>query len=192
MTDRPLAMADWLEAELYRRRTLQLAGPLDDEVGARLAAALMTMDAEGDEAVEFRLTSPGGSLDAALSLIDTIDLLGVPVRATAVGGLFGPAAFVLALCPVRLASPSALIRLSTSATSHAGAADELVRAAAVEEQRLRGLIDRVTAACGRGVADVDDDVRTRRTFTAPEAVEAGLVDQITDSGRGPEPSAPSV
>lgn len=188
----PPAMADWLEAELYRRRTLQLAGALDDEVGARLAAALMTLDAEGDEAVELRLTSPGGSLDAAFSLIDTVDLLGVPVRATAVGGVFGPAAFVLALCPVRLASPSALIRLSKAPVSHRGAADDLVRAAAAEEERLNGLVERLANACGRDSDEVREDVRNSRTFTATEALEAGLIDEIYEGKRRAPRLAPTV
>ena len=177
-------MADWLEAELYRRRTLQLAGPLDDAVGARLSAALMTMDAESDESIELRLASPGGSLNAALSVIDTLDLVGVPVRATAVGGVFGPAAFVLALSPVRIASPSALIRLSTDPVSHMGAADDLVRAAAAEALRLESLIERLAQASGRDPAVITEDIRTRRTFTAREAVEAGLVDEIHEGKRG--------
>lgn len=184
----PPPMADWLEAELYRRRTLQLAGPLDAELGARLAAALMTMDAEGDEPVDLRLTSPGGSLDAAFSLIDTVDLLGVPVRATAVGGVFGAAAFVLALCPDRVASPSAVIRLCVPPSSHVGAAEDLVRAAAEEERRLATLVQRVAEASGRAVSEVADDVRTSRTFTASEALTAGLVDRVS----GGKPAGPPV
>lgn len=184
MTERSPSMSDWLETELYRRRTLQLAGTLDDETGARLAAALMTMDAEGDDAVELRMTSSAGSIDAAFALIDTIDLLGVPVNATAMGAVFGPAAFVLALCPTRRAAPSALIRLSEPTSSHLGAPDELVRAAAEEARRMETLIERLAHACGRPAQEIGADIRTGRTFTAQEAVEAGLVDEISLGRRG--------
>ena len=172
-------MSDWLEGELYRRRTLQLAGALTDETGARLAAALMTLDAEGDEAVELRMTSSGGSMDAAFSLIDTIDLLGVPVRATALGAVTGPAAFVLVLSPTRRAAPSARIRLEEPALVHDGRPDELVRAAEADRQRIVDLTHRLAAACGRPAEAIAADIRAGRTFSATEAVEAGLVDEVS-------------
>ena len=178
MTDQRRGMADWLESELYRRRTLQLAGPLDSPTGARLAAALMTMDAEGDDSVDLRMTSAGGSVDAALSLIDTIDLLGVPVNATALGAVFGPASFVLALCPRRRASPSAVIRLTEPGSSHEGRPDDLVRAAAADRARMDTLAHRVAAVSGRPVDEILADIRTGRTFTAHEAQQAGLIDEV--------------
>lgn len=172
-------MSEWLEGELYRRRTVQLAGPLDDETGARLAATLMALDAEGDDAVELRMTSSGGSMEAAFSLIDTVDLLGVPVRATALGAVFGPAAFVLALCPTRRAAPSARIRLAAPTFVHEGRPDDLLRVAEADRGRLEELAERLAAICGRSAADIAADIRTSRTFTAAEAVRAGLVDEIS-------------
>lgn len=177
-------MSEWLDSELYRRRTLQVAGDLGDETGSRLAAALMTMDAEGDEAIELRLTSSGGSMDAAFSLIDTIDLLGVPVRATAVGAVFGPAAFVLALCPLRRAAPSARIRLAEPTFSEQGRAQDLVAAAAAARARLDEVTRRVAAASGRTLEEIESATRTGRTFTAEEALALGLIDEIvTAPGR---------
>ncbi len=183
MTERKPSMADWLEGELYRRRIVQIAGPLDDEAGARLAATLMAMDAEGDDAVELRVTSSGGSMEAAYSLIDTIELLGVPVRATALGAVFGPAAFVLALCPTRRAAPSARIRLAAPTFSHEGRPEDLVRATEADRLRIDELTERLAAACGRPVEEVARDIRVGRTFTAGEALEAGLVDEITLGSR---------
>lgn len=183
MTERVPSMSDWLDGELYRRRTVQLAGPLDDETGARLAATLMAMDGEGDEAVELRLTSSSGSMEAAFSLIDTVDLLGVPVRATALGAVFGPAGFVLAVCPTRRAAPSARIRLSAPTFSHEGRPDDLVRGAEADRVRLDDLTERLAAICGRPAPEIAADIRTGRTFTAVEAVEAGLVDEVAFGSR---------
>lgn len=183
MTDRGRSMADWLDEELYRRRTVQLAGPLDHETSARLAATLMAMDAEGDNAVELRVTSSGGSMDAAFSLIDTVDLLGVPVKATALGAVFGPAAFVLAVCSTRRAAPSARIRLADQDVSHEGRPDDLVRVAEAYRARLDELTRRLATITGRSVEHIALDIRTGRTFTAPEAVVAGLVDEIASGPR---------
>lgn len=179
MTERARSMSDWLEGELYRRRTLQLTGALDDQAGARLAAALMAMDAEGDDAVELRVTSSGGCMDAAFALIDTVDLLGVPVRATALGAVSGPAAFVLALCPTRRAAPSARIQLAEPSLTHEGRPDDLVRAAEDVAARMEGLTHRLARVCGRAEQEIAEDIRTGRIFTAAEALQAGLVDEIS-------------
>ena len=48
MPDQDAGLSDWLQSELYRRRTLHFSGPLDDESTGHLAATLMTMDADGD------------------------------------------------------------------------------------------------------------------------------------------------
>ena len=178
MSGDPPSMRDWLEGELYQRRTLQLAGVLDDETGARIAAALMTMDAEGDDSVELRITSPSGSIDAAFSLIDTIDLLGVPVRGLALGRVAGPAAFVLALCPLRQAAPSATIQFREPDFSHSGRPDELLRATASDQQRLDHLVERLVAVSGRPRDEIAADVRRGRIFTAVDALEAGFVDEL--------------
>ncbi|HUR47965.1 MAG TPA: ATP-dependent Clp protease proteolytic subunit [Acidimicrobiales bacterium] len=188
----PPSMRDWLESELYQRRTIQLAGVLADEVGGRLAATLMTMDAEGDDAVEFRMTSQGGSIDAAFSLIDTIDLLGVPVRAVALGRVAGPAAFVFALCPVRFAAPSASLQLLEPNFAHTGRPDELVRASVSDQKRLDDLIERLVGVSGRARSEITADIRSGRVFTASEARQAGLVDEIAvapNAGHRGNPSA---
>lgn len=185
-------MGDWLESELYQRRTLQLAGVLDYETGSRIAAALMTMDAEGDDAIELRMTSQGGSIDAAFSLIDTIDLLGVPVRALALGRVAGPAAFVFALCPVRLAAPSATLQLSEPDFSHAGSPGELARVTASHQKRLDGLIERLVAVSDRARDEVAADIRRGRAFTASEALQAGLVDEIAVAPKAGRRGTPPV
>lgn len=174
-------MKDWLESELYKNRTLRLVGPLDDEAAARLGAALMAMDAEGDDAVELHVSSTSGSMDAAMVLIDTIDLLGVPVRATALGSVHGPAAFVLALSPVRFASPHASVRLEEPKTNHAGRPEDLLRAAELNEARMATLLQRLEDATGKSPEEVASYLREGRIFTAAEAAEVGLVDEIANN-----------
>ena len=51
--------------------------PLDDARANRVGADLMTLDADGDGAVDLQIDCPGGGTGAALALMDIIDLLGV-------------------------------------------------------------------------------------------------------------------
>ena len=178
MADREMPMSDWLESELFRRRTLRLTGALDDEAAGRIAAALMTMDAEGDDVIDLHISSATGSLDAALVLIDTIDLLGVPVRSTALGAVDGPAAFVLALSPRRRAAAHASVRLAQPELKQGGRVDDLVRAAQESGSRMQMLAGRLAEATRRSKHDVAADLERGRIFTAAEALEAGLVDEV--------------
>ena len=72
---------DLLRAQLFERRIVFLRGALDDALAGDVAAQLMTLDASGDDPVQLHVDSPGGPLEPAFVLIDTIGLLGVPVLA---------------------------------------------------------------------------------------------------------------
>ena len=85
-----------LEAQLLDRRVVRLWGPLDDASVGRACAEMMALDATGDAAVQLYVGSSGGPLHLALTLIDTMDLLGVPVHVTCLGRAQGAAIGVVA------------------------------------------------------------------------------------------------
>ena len=100
---------DWsqsLAQRLFEQRVVLLNGPLDDMTATRVSAELMTLDAEGDDAVTLRIDCADGSLALALTLMDVIELLGVPVHALSMGQVGGPAVGVLAVCHHRASMPS--------------------------------------------------------------------------------------
>ena len=74
-------LSDLLAERLFAQRVVLLHGPLDDLTVARLSAELMTLDAEGDEPVTLRVDCGEAELAHALTLMDVIELMGVPVRA---------------------------------------------------------------------------------------------------------------
>jgi hypothetical protein len=84
-----------LAGRMFERRAIFLHGALDDRAAGELAIALMALDAEGDGPIALTIDCADGTLDGALASIDTIDLLGVPVHATCVGRVEGPACGVL-------------------------------------------------------------------------------------------------
>ncbi len=96
-----------LDAQLLERRVVRLWGPLDDATVARACAEMMALDATGDGAVQLYVGSSGGPLHSAMSLIDTIDLLGVPVHVTCLGRAEGAAVGVVAAGARRVAAPHA-------------------------------------------------------------------------------------
>jgi ATP-dependent Clp protease protease subunit len=164
--------------QLFARRTVLLATALDDETASRVAAELMTLDALGDDPIDLWVTCAGGTLDAALTVMDVVDLLGVPVHATCLGRAEGPAVGVLAVADRRAASPHACLRFDAPSSAVTGRVGDVVSAADELRRRRHDFCARVARATGQSVEWVDDALRDRRRFEPIEAVRAGLLDEI--------------
>jgi len=89
--------ADALRERLFEQRTVLVRGELTDVLASETGAALMTLDALGDSRITVQLDVTGGGLDAAFSVMDVIDLLGVPVEVRCVGRAEGPGVGILAV-----------------------------------------------------------------------------------------------
>ena len=81
----PEPLSETLARRLLAQRVVLLHGPLDDLSVTRVSAELMTLDAEGDEPVTLRVDCGEAGLAPALTLMDVIELMGVPVRALCLG-----------------------------------------------------------------------------------------------------------
>ena len=172
----------------------QFRGDLNEVIAGQVALELMSLDASGDEHVTLYVDSGSGNLDAAFTVIDVIDLLGVPVHATCLGRAEGPAAGVVAVADHRFAAPHARFRLSEPVSEAHGSASDMRRFADQQRSQLDRFIARLADATGRPVEHVEADVSSGRFLDAKEALEYGLVDEIwtptrnqkdSDQDRGP-------
>ncbi len=167
---------DWLAERLLDQRVVTLSGELDTDAVNRAVAELALLDATGDDPVRLRLSGVGADLEGALTLVDALDLVGVPVHATSLGTLSGPAVAVLAVADRRVAGAHAMVRLCEPRAPR-GVPGHGVEAWAAEHARqLRRLQERLAAACGRSVDEVAADMRAGRLLDAEEARAYGLVD----------------
>jgi len=185
-TARPPTPADdrspTVRDRLFEQRVVFLWGPLDDMAASHLAAELMTLDATGDDPVHLQIDSPGGTLDAALCLIDVIDLLGVELTATCVGQAVGPAIGPLAVAHRRRATPHARFRLSEPVFEHSGAARDLDAWAGHHRTQLTSFCERLAPALHRAPDAIEHDLATGRFLDADQALEYGLIDDICGPG----------
>lgn len=117
----------WLEERLFDRRIVLCRGVLDDALAGRISAQLMALDAIGDSAVELQLDSHGASLEAAWTLLDVIDLLGVPVNIVCAGRVEGAAVGVLSAGTKRTALPHTRFRLTNPELEISGAGERARR-----------------------------------------------------------------
>jgi ATP-dependent Clp protease protease subunit len=167
---------DWLGERLLEQRMVSLAGDLDAETVNRTVAELALLDATGDAPVRLRLSGVGADLDAALTLVDALDLVGAPVHATSLGMLTGPAVAVLAVADRRTVGAHATVHLCEPRSAHGIPGREVETWAAERARQLRRLQERLAEACRRPVDEIAADMQAGRMLAAEEAVEYGLAD----------------
>jgi ATP-dependent Clp protease protease subunit len=168
----------WLQQQLLDRRIVLARGHLGHDLATVVCAQLLTLDAEGEDPAELHLSTPDGDLDAALTVLDALDVLRIKVRALAAGTVGGPAVAVFAAAPERLAFPHATFHLTEPRLRADGSASEV----AAQESHYRGLLtalyERIAAATGREVDQVREDARRGTFLTAGDAVACGLATGI--------------
>jgi ATP-dependent Clp protease protease subunit len=178
----PAGFDDRVLAALFERRIVLVRGHLDDGRAGEVAAALMTLDALGDDAIELSLQAPSGTFDAALIVLDAIDVCGVAVNTSALGVVGGGAVAILAAGDRRVMSPHARLHLrepDLSWTARAGDIDEGARHWA---QRRAQFFEALADRLHRGADDVESQWQRATFLDAQEAVAAGYADAVA----GPE------
>jgi ATP-dependent protease ClpP protease subunit len=102
---RCMSLGGWLQEQLFERRIVLVTGHLDDGAAARAAAALLALDAGGEQPIDLHLDSPDGALGAAFVLIDTAEMLRSALRVLCRGQVGGPVIGVIAAADHSAASP---------------------------------------------------------------------------------------
>jgi len=172
-----------LYERLLAQRIILAHGRLDDHAATTMAAQLLTLDAEGIDPIQLHLRVSETEPQAAVTLIDVLDQMLAPVRATVLGEIGGATLGVLAAAPVRRAAPHATFRLTEP--DGGPLRPGLIATAAglgAEADRRNALLDtlygRIAARAGRTANAVRRDAQQRRYLTAVEALEYGLIDEI--------------
>jgi ATP-dependent Clp protease protease subunit len=175
----PEALSDVVARRLLAQRVVLLSGPLDDMSVTRVAAELMTLDADGDDPVTLRVDCGEADLAPALTLMDVVELMGVPVRALCLGQVGGGAVGVVAVCTHRAALPSTRFSLcepTTQLEAHVRNVAQWVELRAGERRRF---CERVGTAAGKTSDTVEADLERGRFLSADEAVAYGLLDEVS-------------
>jgi ATP-dependent Clp protease, protease subunit len=190
------APADELRSLVYERllerRTVMLDRALDAEAATLIAAQLMSLDHESAEPVTLVVNSPGGPLDAAAAVLDTVDLVRGTVDTTCIGQAAGTAAVVLAAgTGTRRIGAGAQVRLRFPEVELSGRASSIDAEVARVDSLRRAVLDRLADRTGQERRLLERDVESGRSLTAPEAVTYGLADELIAPGRGPAGPGPA-
>lgn len=182
-------MSSWLDERLFERRIVMVRGRLTGVAASQVAAALLTLDALGDEPVQVHLSAPDGDLAAAFAVVDAMEAVRAPVEVVVTSEAGGAAVVILAAAHRRLAFRHARIRLAEPRVATlAGTADEVTAAAGQYLRELEEMSIRLADVTGQPRSRIEDDLSAGRILTAEEARDYGLVDEIVGpASTGTEP-----
>jgi ATP-dependent Clp protease, protease subunit len=175
---------DSIRSRLLGERVVSLFGGLDDSTVSDLAAQLWSLDALGDEPIELLASVSGGTVNATSALIDVLDVVGVEVSVTCVGGLVGPPVGLLSAVQKRRAAPSARFILRDEEVRLEGSYRDLDAAVREHHEQRHQLLARIAASTGgrQSLGDVLSDFERGRGLSAEEMLRYGLIDEIAGPG----------
>jgi len=176
---RGMSRGDWLHEQLFERRIVLVSGRLDDTAAAKAAAALLALDAGGSRPIELHVNSPDGELGAAFVLIDTADTLRSALHVHCRGQIGGPVVAVVAAADHRTATPHARFHLAQPRARFTGTPEEIAAQSRQQQELLWKLYGRLARRTGRPAEEIAEDMRRGRYLAAREALDYGLIDEIT-------------
>jgi len=171
-------------SRLLSERIVFLGTEIDDGVANVVMAQLLHLESASPELeISLYINSPGGSFSALTAIYDTMQFIRPEVATICMGQASSAAAVLLAAgAPGRRAVlPHAKVLLHQPSSEARGALPDLA-IQAKELARIRAEVDEILSKhTGHPVAKIRSDTDRNKTFSAQEAVDYGLADEIISS-----------
>jgi ATP-dependent Clp protease, protease subunit len=172
--------------KLFEERIIFLGVQVDDASANDVMAQLLTLESmDPDRDIQIYINSPGGSFTALTAIYDTMRFVKPDIQTIGMGQAASAAAVILAAGTTgkRLALPNARIIIHQPAMTDGGYAQASdVEIQANEILRMRSWLEETLARhSNRSEEQVREDIERDKIFTAEQALEYGLVDQVITS-----------
>ena len=168
-------------SHLVTERIVYLGTAIDPGVANTLIAQLIYLEARSpDQEINLYINCEGGDMTSMLAVYDTMRFIQAPVYTTCVGQAIAAGAVLLAAGAPghRLMLPHARVVLHQPAARGQGTIPDLILQAD-EVVRLRADMEAVLSLhTGQSVQTLRADTDRDRVFTAGQALEYGLIDQV--------------
>ncbi|WGL50915.1 ATP-dependent Clp protease proteolytic subunit [Nocardioides sp. BP30] len=177
------ALDDQLTARLLHQRIIVLGQEVDDPIANRICAELLLLAAEDPHRdISLYINSPGGSVTAGMAIFDVMQLIPNDVATLGMGLAASMGQFLLTAGTPgkRFVLPNAEVLLHKGSAGIGGSAADIEVQATRLERMTRRMLAITAERTGRSIEQVDADSVRDRWFTAQEAREYGLVDEVLD------------
>ena len=168
--------------KLFEERIIFLGVQIDDASANDVMAQLLTLEAiDPDREITIYINSPGGSFTALTAIYDTMQYVRPDIQTVCMGQAASAAAVLLAAGTKgkRMALPNSRILIHQPAVESGYGQSSDLEIQAREILRMRTAMEQIIARhSGRDEDQVRRDVERDKFFTAEEAKEYGLVDEV--------------
>jgi ATP-dependent Clp protease, protease subunit len=168
--------------KLFEERIIFLGVQIDDASANDVMAQLITLESiDPDRDVLMYINSPGGSMTSMMAIYDTMQYIQPDIQTFCLGQAASAAAVLLAAGTKgkRMALPNSRILIHQPAVESGYGQSSDLEIQAREILRMRTAMERVIAQhTGKDEDQVRRDVERDKFFTAEEAKEYGLVDEV--------------
>ncbi len=168
--------------KLFEERIIFLGVQIDDASANDVMAQLITLESiDPDRDILMYINSPGGSMTSMMAIYDTMQYIQPEIQTFCLGQAASAAAVLLAAGTKgkRMALPNSRILIHQPAVESGYGQSSDLEIQAREILRMRTAMERVIAMhTGKDEDQVRRDVERDKFFTAEEAKQYGLVDEV--------------
>ncbi|MTD45996.1 ATP-dependent Clp endopeptidase proteolytic subunit ClpP [Conexibacter sp. W3-3-2] len=173
-------------SRLLNERIVFLGSEVNDEIANLVVAQLLHLESQDpDKDIALYINSPGGVVYSGLAIYDTMQFIKPDVQTICCGIAMSMGSLLLtAGAPgKRFALPNSRILIHQPHGGYQGQASD-IEIHAQETRELRRRLDEIYAEhTGQTVARVHEDMQRDRFFTAEQAKEYGLIDDVVSGHR---------
>ena len=177
---------DHIYQRLLRERIVFLGSEVRDQNANAICAQLLLLSAEDpDTDIFLHINSPGGSVDAGMAIYDTMNYIPNDVATVGMGLAASMGQFLLCAGAKgkRYALPHSRIMMHQPSSGMGGSASDIKIQAQQSLHIKKVLLELIAQHTGQTVEQIEADADRDRWFTAEQAKDYGLVDQVVTSAR---------
>ncbi|MDK8762629.1 ATP-dependent Clp protease proteolytic subunit [Corynebacterium sp. MSK218] len=181
-------LSDSVYERLLRERIIFLGTQVDDEIANKLCAQILLLSAEDPTRdISLYINSPGGSVTAGMAIYDTMKYSPCDIATYGMGLAASMGQFLLSggTKGKRYALPHARIMMHQPSAGVGGTAADIAIQAEQFAQTKREMAELIAEHTGQTFEQITKDSDRDRWFTAQQAKEYGIVDQVIESVNGP-------
>ncbi|MCC3765378.1 ATP-dependent Clp protease proteolytic subunit [Glycomyces sp. TRM65418] len=168
--------------KMFEDRIIFLGSPVDDTSANDIMSQLIVLEGNDPERdIIMYINSPGGSLTALMAIYDTMQYVRPDIQTVCMGQAASAAAVLLAAGTPgkRTALPNSRVIVHQPATEGTFGQASDMEIQAREIMRMRDQLENILSRhTGQPVEKVRRDIERDKIFTAEEAVEYGIVDNV--------------
>ena len=166
---------------LLRNRIVFLGTEVNDHIANLITAQLLYLESEDQgKDIWLYINSPGGSVTAGMAIYDTMQLVSCDVGTICMGLGASMGQFLLSAGAQgkRYALPHARIMMHQPSGGFQGQASDIKIQAEQMIYIKRLMAERIAEHTGQTVEQVEEDSERDRWFTAEQAKDYGIVDEV--------------